>query len=144
MVVEVFMLVPNEFVQWHLLFAPSGQEKKAGSTTTTITNRSPTTDEKGVERGGKRLKTPTPQNDKNTALTAKVKQDMIDEAIVTELDGLGLKPGNTKATSISLVNDGDGEGEWTTIGKNNTPVAKEKMKNNRKSTTTNVGYDKSC
>ena len=110
------------------------QEKKAGSTTTTITNRSPTTDEKGVERGGKRLKTPTPQNDKNTALTAKVKQEMIDEAIVTELDGLGLKTGNTKATSISLINDGDGEGEWTTMGKNNTPVAKEKMRNNRKST----------
>ena len=98
------------------------------------TNRSPTTDKKGEERGGKRLKTPPPKNNKERALTAKVKQEMIDEVITTELYELGLEKGNTKETSINLENDEDGNaGEWITMGKNNTPVNKEKIRNNRRS-----------
>ena len=55
---------------------------------------------------------------KERALTAKVKQEMIDEVITTELYELGLEKGNTKETSISLENDEDGNaGEWITMGK---------------------------
>jgi len=60
------------------------QESKSGNTFNTPTNKSPTTDEKGKERGDKRLKITQPNNDnKEQSITTKIKQEMIDEVMIS-------------------------------------------------------------
>ncbi len=88
--------------------------------------QSPTTDEKGLERGEKRQKTPQHKKRERIATTMKIKQEMIDE--VTTIRNSGTRYSNSKETSIEIEEE-DG---WTTMGKNNTPRKKEEMRMQKK------------
>lgn len=92
--------------------------------------QSPTTDEKGLERGEKRQKTPQHKKRERIATTTKIKQEMIDDA--TTKRNSETRYSNSKETSIEI----DEENEWTTMGKNNTPRKKEEMRRQKKSAKT--------
>ena len=109
------------------------QDSKTSSVFNTPSTESPTTDEKGKERGDKRLKMPHPNNNnKEQLVTTKIKQEMIDEVMINHSTDVELQQGTTAETSIA-IEEMDDKNEWITMGKNNTPRNKEKMK--RRNTT---------
>jgi len=107
------------------------QESKSGNVFNTPIE-SPTTDEKGKERGDKRLKMPHPSINNKEQLTTKIKQEMIDEVITNHSTNMEPQQGQTMETSIA-IEEKDDDNEWITMGKNNTPKNKEKLK--RRNTT---------
>ena len=108
------------------------QESKSGKSITTL-NKSPTTDEKGQERGEKRQKTPNSKQPNNQKITTKVKQEMIEEVTRATFKDIALNQGFTMATSIPIEETEESEG-WITMGKKNTPKKKEEKKIKKKST----------
>ena len=104
---------------------------------------SPTTEEKGQKRGEKRQKTPQKYKQSEIPTTAKIKQEMIDDAIMTSQNTQMLQRGYTQETSINIEQDGDDNDGWITMGKNNTPKKKEEMKSTKKGTFTSPATTRS-
>jgi len=71
-------------------------------------------------------------NNTEQKLTTKIKQEMIDEVMINHSTDVEPQQGNTAETS-KAIEDMDDNDEWITMGKNNTPRNKEKLK--RRNTT---------
>jgi len=104
---------------------------------------SPTTDEKGQKRGEKRQKTPQKYKQPEIPTTAKIKQEMIDDAIMTSQNTQMPQRGRTQETSINIEQDENDNDGWITMGKYNTPKKKEEMKSKKKGTFTSPATTRS-